>query len=122
MMNKAYTSLSLDKKILPDNKIVIIITIKEFSEELPMQTIETFIPITQAKTKLLDIVRQLHDTDDTIAITKNGLPEAVLLSMKKFEGLLETIDILADAEMLRQLKGSADDVQAGRLLDLDKAF
>ncbi|MBW1749783.1 MAG: type II toxin-antitoxin system Phd/YefM family antitoxin [Deltaproteobacteria bacterium] len=87
-----------------------------------MQTIETFIPITQAKTKLLDIVRQLHDTDDTIAITKNGLPEAVLLSMKKFEGLLETIDILADAEMLRQLKGSADDVQAGRLLDLDKAF
>jgi hypothetical protein len=33
---------------------------------------------------------------DTIAITKNGVPEAVMLSMKKFEGLLETIDLLAD--------------------------
>ena len=72
-----------------------------------MQTIETFVPITQAKAKLLDIVRQLRDTNDTIAITKNGVPEAVMLSMKKFEGLLETIDILADPEMMKQLKGSA---------------
>ena len=87
-----------------------------------MQTIETFVPITQAKAKLLDLVRQLHDTNDTIAITKNGIPEAVLLSMRKFEGLLETIDILADPEMMQQLKGSANDVKAGKLLDLDEAF
>lgn len=35
-----------------------------------MQTIETFVPITRAKAKLLDIVRELQDTNDTIAITK----------------------------------------------------
>ncbi|NIA04850.1 MAG: type II toxin-antitoxin system prevent-host-death family antitoxin [Proteobacteria bacterium] len=87
-----------------------------------MQTIETFIPITQAKAKLLDMVRQLRDTDETIAITKNGVPEAVMLSMRKFEGFLETIDVLADPEMLKQLKGSAKDVKAGRLIDIDKAF
>lgn len=87
-----------------------------------MQTIETFVPITQAKAKLLDIVRQLHDTNDTIAITKNGVPEAVMLSMQKFEGLLETIDILSDPEMMRQLKGSGKDVQAGSFIDLDQAF
>lgn len=87
-----------------------------------MQTIESFVPITKAKAKLLDMVRQLHDTDDTIAITKNGVPEAVMLSMKKFEGLLETIDILADPKMMKQLKGSAKDVKAGRLIDIEKAF
>ena len=87
-----------------------------------MQTIETFIPITQAKARLLDVVRQIHDTNDTIAITKNGVPEAVILSMAKFEGLLETIDILADPEMMAQLKGSAKDVNEGRLIDLAKAF
>ena len=87
-----------------------------------MQTIETYVPITQAKAKLLDMVRQLRDTNDTIAITKNGVPEAVMLSMKKFEGFLETIDILADPEMMKQLKGSAQDVKAGRLIDLDEAF
>jgi antitoxin YefM len=87
-----------------------------------MQTIETYIPITQAKAKLLDMVRQLRDTDDTIAITKNGVPEAIMLSVKKFEGYLETIDILADPEMMKQLKGSAKDVKAGRLIDIDEAF
>jgi len=87
-----------------------------------MQTIETFVPITQAKAKLLDMVRQIHDTNDTIAITKNGVPEAVMLSMKKFEGFLETIDILADPETMRQIKGSIKDIKEGRLLDLDEAF
>lgn len=87
-----------------------------------MQTIETFVPITQAKAKFLEMVRQLHDTNDIVAITKNGVPEAVLLSMKKFEGFLETIDILADPEMMRQLRGSAKDAKEGRLIDLEEAF
>jgi antitoxin YefM len=87
-----------------------------------MQTIELYIPVTQAKAKLLDMVRQLHDTDDTIAITKNGVPEAVLLSMRKFDGLLETIDVLADPAMMAQLKGSSKDIKAGNLIDLDEAF
>ena len=87
-----------------------------------MQTIESYVPITQAKAKLLDMVRQLHDTDDTIAITKNGVPEAVMLSMRKFEGFLETLDILADADMMAQLKGSAEDVKAGRLISFKDAF
>lgn len=87
-----------------------------------MQTIESYIPITQAKAKLLDMVRQLGDTNDTIAITKNGVPQAVMLSMKKFEGFLETIDILSDPEMMRQLQGSAEDAKVGKLIDLDEAF
>ncbi len=87
-----------------------------------MQAIETYVPITQAKAKLLDMVRQLHDTNDTIAITKNGVPEAVLLSMKKFNGLLETIDVLADPAMMEQIQASVQDVKTGNLIDLDEAF
>ncbi len=87
-----------------------------------MQTIETFIPITRAKANLLEMVRQLDETNDTIAITKNGVPKAVMLSMEKFEGFLETIDILVDSEMMNQLKSSADDIKAGKLVDIDKAF
>lgn len=87
-----------------------------------MLTIETYIPITQAKAKLLDMVRQLRDNNDTIAITKNGVPEAVMLSMAKFEGLIETIDILADGSILGQLKQSVQDVDQGRILDMDEAI
>ena len=87
-----------------------------------MQTIENYVPVTQAKANLLEMVRKLGENDDTIAITKNGIPEVVMLSMKKFEGYLETIDILADQDMMTQLKGSANDVKTGRLIELDEAF
>jgi len=87
-----------------------------------MQTIEKYIPITQAKARLLDMVRQLGETDETIAITKNGVPEAVLLSMSRFEGLLESIDILADPNMVAQLRASAADVREGRMVEFGEVF
>lgn len=85
-----------------------------------MQTIDVFVPIAQAQAKFLDMVRQIHETNDTIAITRNGVPEAVMISMRKFEGLLETIDILADSETMGQLRRSAQDINANTLVDLDK--
>lgn len=87
-----------------------------------MQQIENYISITQAKSKLLDIVRALKDKEDTIAITKNGVPEAVLISMNKFEGLLETIEVLADTEAMAQLNSSMEDVRKERLVDMDEVL
>lgn len=87
-----------------------------------MPNVDKFVPITQAKSKLLDMVRLIHDQDDTYAITKNGVPEAVLISMKKFEGLLETIEILADHDAMSQLHGSKDDVAKGRFVGVDEVL
>jgi len=84
-----------------------------------MQTIQDYVPVTQAKNKLLDMVRAIHDSDQAIAITKNGIPTAVLISMEKFEGLLETIEILADDQAREQLRLSAQDVKQGRLVDME---
>ena len=87
-----------------------------------MQTIQDYVPITQAKNKLLDMVRAIHDSDNAIAITKNGVPEAVLISIEKFEGLLETIEILADDDARTQIKQSKEDVKQGRLVDMKDVF
>lgn len=87
-----------------------------------MQTIQEYVPITQAKNKLLDMVRSIHDSDNAIAITKNGVPEAVLISIEKFEGLLETIEILADDDARTQIKQSKEDVKQGRLVDMKDVF
>ena len=61
-------------------------------------------------------------SEDVIAITKNGVPEAVLLSMKKFEGLLETLDILSDEKAMKSIKKSIKDAQQGKWLDYDEVF
>ncbi len=87
-----------------------------------MKEVDHFIPVTEAKSRLLDLVRQLKANDDIIAITKNGVPAAVLVSVTKFGGLLETIDILSDEKAMRSLRRSLREAHAGRWLTHAEVF
>ncbi len=79
-----------------------------------MKEIDSFIPITKVKNKLLDIIRTVESNDDVIAITKNGVPTAVILSIERFEGILETIDILTDEKAMRSLRKSIKEADTGK--------
>ena len=87
-----------------------------------MLIIQDYIPVTKAKTSLLEIIRKIERSDDAIAITKNGVPEAVLLSMKKFEGLLETVEILSDEKTMKSIKRSLTEAQQGKWLEFDEVL
>ena len=87
-----------------------------------MQTIQDFISVTKAKSQLLEIIRKIKNSDDTIAITKNGVPEAVLISMSRYEGLIETLEILADERAMKSIRKSIKDAGKGRWIDLDEDF
>jgi antitoxin YefM len=87
-----------------------------------MLTIQDYIPVTKAKSTFLDIIRKIENSDDAIAITKNGVPEAVLLSMKKFQGLLETVEILADENAMKSIRKSIKEANEGLWLDVDEVF
>ena len=87
-----------------------------------MLTIQDYIPVTKAKSKLLDIIRKIESSDDTVAITKNGVPEAVLLSMSKFEGLVETLEVLSDETAMKSIRKSIKEAREGRWLDFDEVF
>ncbi len=87
-----------------------------------MLTIQDYIPVTKAKTKLLDIIRKIESSDNTVAITKNGVPEAVLLSMNKFEGLVETLEILSDEKVMKSIRKSIREAHEGKWVDYDKVF
>ncbi len=87
-----------------------------------MLTIQDYIPVTKAKSAFLDIIRKIENSDDAIAITKNGVPEAVLLSMKKFQGLLETLEILSDEKAMKSIRKSIKEAQKGMWVDFDEVF
>jgi antitoxin YefM len=87
-----------------------------------MLTIQDYIPVTKAKSRFLDIIRKIEGTDDAIAITKNGVPEAVLLSMSKFEGLMETMEILSDEKAMKSIRKSIKEARDGKWLDIDEVF
>ena len=87
-----------------------------------MQSIQEYVPITKAKAMLLDIVRKIKNSDDAIAITKNGVPEAVLISMDKFQGLMETLEILSDEKTMGSIRRSIRQADKGMWIDFDEAF
>ena len=76
--------------------------------------IDDYITITRAKAKLLDMVREIHDKDSTVAITKNGVPETVMISMEQWESTRETMAILADEDAMKQLRSSMQDEKNGK--------
>jgi antitoxin YefM len=87
-----------------------------------MLTIQDYIPVTRAKSAFLEIIRKIEGSDDAIAITKNGVPEAILLSMNKFEGLMETLEILSDEKAMTSIRKSIEEARKGKWLDYDEVF
>lgn len=87
-----------------------------------METIQEYVPVTKAKATLLDLIRKIEGSNDAIAITKNGVPEAVLISMKKFKGLMETLEILSDEKAMKSIKKSIKEARKGMWVDFDKVF
>ena len=87
-----------------------------------METIQEYIPVTKAKAELLDLVRKIEGSNDAIAITKNGVPEAVLISMKKCKGLLESLEILSDEKAMKSIRKSIKEAQKGKWVDFDEVL
>ncbi len=73
--------------------------------------IESYIPITKAKSQLLNVIRSFDKSEDTIAITKNGIPKAVIMSMEQYESICETIKIMSNKDIMQQISSSMKEIQ-----------
>jgi antitoxin YefM len=87
-----------------------------------MNEISKYVSITKAKNDLLNLIRQVEKVDESVAVTKNGVPAAVILSMEKYTGLLETLDILSDEETAKSLRTSIRQARKGKWRRTDEVF
>ena len=86
-----------------------------------MVKIDGYIPVTKAKNQILSTIREIVTFDSTVAITKNGYPQAVLMSMEHYMALQETIEVLADNNLMKQLRSSNKELQNKKpLVELDE--
>ena len=79
-----------------------------------MHQIVKYVSIAKAKSSLQELIRQVEDADEAVAVTKNGVPAAILLSLEKFQGLLDTIEILSDKSTMKFLKTSMRQAKKGK--------
>jgi antitoxin YefM len=60
--------------------------------------------LTEAKMKLSGLIDLINESDEEVVITKNGRPAAVLVSPEEFENWKETIAILSDSALMKEIK------------------
>jgi prevent-host-death family protein len=79
-------------------------------EEMPT------IPLSHAKAKLTKLLSQVEELGEEVVITRSGRPAGVLLSFSEYEGLLETLEILADDELAQLVKAGLEEAARGEVV------
>jgi len=80
-----------------------------------MTEIDNIIPITRLKRDLLEILKTMRDEDSTITVTRNGEPVGIIMTPNRYDAMVETIEIMADKDVMAALNKSAADFKAGRV-------
>lgn len=80
------------------------------------------LPLSQAKAHLSDLLRRVREEHSSFAITHRGKIEGVLLSIDELEGLIETVEILSDRDLLAGIDRGLKDEKAGRLHAHEEVF
>ena len=62
------------------------------------------LPLSEAKSQLSGLVEQVRSLEEQVVITRNGRPAAVLVSVEEFERWKETIEVRADAALMKEIR------------------
>jgi len=80
--------------------------------------------LSEAKMKLSALVESVRATDEEITITKNGRPVAVLVSPEEFESWKETIAVMSDDVLMKEIKKGLESLRRkkAKLYTLEELF
>ena len=73
----------------------------------------TTVSIKDAKNRLTELAR-LVEKGERIVVTRNGKPAARLVNYAEYERLKETLDVLSDPDLMRQIRQSEAYFRSGK--------
>ena len=92
--------------------------LKRSSRLVRLVTIPTM-PRAEVKTHLSEVVSLVNSQHERVTVTVHGQASAAIMASNDVDCLQETIAVLADGALIRQLTESEADVAEGRVEDLD---
>ena len=78
------------------------------------------IPLADAKARLSAVLDEVRDTHDRVVITRNGRPEAVILSVSDLEALEDTLDLLSTPGALDEIRTAEAEIGRGEAIGADE--
>ncbi len=76
--------------------------------------------ITEARNKFMKLPDEAAN-NQIIAITRRNKEVMAVMSWQLYEGLLETIEILADPELMKNLKKGIEEIKSGKTHTIEEA-
>ena len=78
------------------------------------------IPIVQARAMLSQLPERLSAENKAVALTRHGKPVLAVMPWELFESIMETMEIMGDADMMATLRESIEDVREGNLIPIEQ--
>ena len=72
------------------------------------------LPLAEVKAHLSQLVSRVATEHDRVTVTVHGRPSAVLLAVEDVEALEETIAVLSDTTLIRDLAHAEAEITAGK--------
>ncbi len=72
------------------------------------------LPISEVKTRLPELVSGVEEREEEIVVTRRGKPVAVLVNYSEYERLKESLDVLSDPALMKQIRQSKNFYSKGR--------
>lgn len=72
------------------------------------------LPISEVKARLPELVTGVEEREEEVVVTRNGKPAARLVNYAEYERLKETLDVLSDPDLMRQIRRSLKEIAAGK--------
>ena len=79
-----------------------------------------YIPIVKARAMLSQLPELLSAENRAAALTRHGKPVLAVMPWDLYETIMETMEIMGDADMMAALRESIEDVREGNLIPLEQ--
>lgn len=82
-------------------------------------TMDTY-PVTEAKNRFTELADRAEREHGSFTVTRNGRPAVVVVSVAEWESLQETLQILADADEVADIRQGLHDDAHGDVFTADE--
>lgn len=80
----------------------------------------TTLPLAEVRANLSKLVDEAVRTHQRVEVTRQGRRAVVILSAEDYDSLMETLDVLSDSELVREIRDAEDAIERGEVFTLDE--
>jgi prevent-host-death family protein len=86
-----------------------------------MTSLNSVIPANEARANFYQILNEVQDKFNQFVITLRGKTQAVIISYEEFASWQETLEILSDRKLRKNIKKGLEEIKSGKGISQSRA-